>query len=221
MARPMVNFVTALRVLIDLTKADSDLRVDVLAVRLAIFGVEGFRDMKASWADKPFTSWYLPLEDDPLVGDVYARLEDDPLDVDVLYFCCESVEAPFRKFPRATQGERVVDYIQETLALLESSTICPAAFRFDPKRSKAAAKEISGGKTPPPEKHLLHGLTREQYFFHILRGPYALEIFSLLSTDMEDVSISSDHVFEKKMSITNSTDVYVSWHTVVSDRYVE
>lgn len=221
MARPIVNFVTSVRVLIDLTKEDRDLRCDVLAVRLAVFGGEGYRDMKASWGEKPLTSWYLLLEEDPL-DDVHAKLKPDPTDVDVIYFCCESVEAPFRIFPSATRAERVVDYIQKTLAMSEQSTVCPEAFHLDVKGRKAAEKEMTGGKnkTPPAQKHEFHGLTREQYFFHKLLNQNTLEILRLLSTDMEDVNISSDHVFEKK-SLLNSTDVYVSWHTVVSNRYVE
>lgn len=218
MVPPIVNFVTAVRVLIDLEKVDREMRCEVLAVRLAVFGIEGNRDMKASLYGEPETSWFLLLEED-----INTKLRPDPRDVDVIYFCCEGDEAPYRRFANATQGERVVDYIQETLAMSELFTKCPGAFHRDTKTGKGAAKEVSGGKDKarPPGKHMIYGLTREQYFFHKLRGQNTLEILRLLSTDMEDVDITSDHVFEKKESITNSTDVYVSWHTVVSSRYVE
>ena len=220
MALPLVSYVVALRVLIDLTHSERTMRCEVLAVRLALFGPEGHYDLKASFRGEAETSWHLPLEM-PVPEQPHAVLRPDPRDVDVIYFCCDNEEAPFRRFANATRGETVVAYVQESLSNLELTTKVPVAFSLDPKKQKAGSKSISGGKKlPHPRKHVMHGFTREQYFLHLLRGPRTLEILRLLNTDVDDEDITSLHVFEKKMAITNSTDIYVSWHTVVSHRTI-
>ena len=203
-----MSFVTAVRLVVDFEQAEHELRVQVAAVRLVIFGDPGERRLVTAIGDSEETSWFIPL----VVGQDLTKvdinsLDRDPTELDVYYMCCKSETAPFRKDRVSTKGYPVVKFIADELSHQEKYVEPP-----EPE-DKYSSEGGTAKKEPPCGKTWCVNITRERYFWHCVRLYNIPAFLGMLSDEAE---IEADHcgLAPVYKDTTSSTYLWVSWHTI-------
>lgn len=218
---PGLCLVPALRIAIDLTRQEQEMRIEVHGVYLALFGKPGKRYMTKSLRGISKTSWYLPMEES-IPDDVWAALDKDPRECDVFYICCEDKEAPQRRDKAVTTGSTVEEYILETLLTLELNVQAPVAPKFN-KFSLDAGNNVVAKQFAKSESRykqsLIFNFSRENYFLHLLRNFYLPAFLRLLEDPVETTSDrwKFNHEFlegdsKNKSNRLKKTSLWVSWH---------
>lgn len=236
MASPLLSFIPAVRVVLDLQQLEPDMRIDVSSVKLVLFGESGERYLKTRRGSLTYkTSYFVPLGDT-----VLQELKPDPRHLDVFYLCCS--EEAMKRSKSSTEREPVLSYISQVLRdeercikapdkpkfknfafLQEEREVVDVVTKGKQREEETNAKKKAEGmkgkiaaKTGQRTKHMIYGLCKEDYFMHKVRNLYMRHFLEILSDEEEVVNENKCFKFEPKTTpATTPACLFVSWHTVV------